>query len=222
MPYIAPLLYHEYADLHVMLDFLGRCEPDGRQIAAQYQQGRTLHIAQAACSRLALSTLPEHANQEGNGDTGLRLCMPWSDWHALSTNVLSMLVGELRLLLPAAGNTPGSVGNGDNRRSAAGPSTLLLRHHFWLMLKIGLQMLESGDTASLPDMCWALARANRGPLLVRLYSLLQTYRDHTAAHPGVAARANLCQRAGVFRHRQRRRGDLPARRQLGGRFAAQL
>ena len=42
------------------------------------------------------------------------------------------------------------------------------------------------------------------------------------AHPRSDARPDLRRRAGVFRHRQRRHCDLPARRRLGGRPDAQL
>ena len=100
MPYIAPRSYHEFPDLHVVLDFLGGCEREGQQMVARYPDSPALHAAETACRQLGIQPLPDRS-VAGNRDQGRRLCISSSDWRALSKNVLPMLAGQLRLLFKA-------------------------------------------------------------------------------------------------------------------------
>lgn len=104
MPDIAVLPYHEFPNLRVVLDFLGRCAPDGQHLAARYDDAGGLSAAEAACRRLQILPLVDRSQFEhsgGNRDPRPCLRVSASDWHALSKNVLPMLTGQLRLLFQA-------------------------------------------------------------------------------------------------------------------------
>ena len=102
MPFNSSLQYHEFPDLHVVLDFLGRCDADGETMAVRYQRQHELHAGQNMCRRLNIQ--PQHAgftNRHEETDGDLRLQLTCSDWRALSGKAMIMLTGELRLLFQA-------------------------------------------------------------------------------------------------------------------------
>jgi hypothetical protein len=104
MPAIPVLPYHEFPNLRVLLDLLGRCAPDGQHVAARYDDMGRMSAAEAACRRLQILPLVDRAQfQHSVGNRDPRPCLRVSsaNWHALSKNVLSMLTGQLRLLFQA-------------------------------------------------------------------------------------------------------------------------
>ena len=102
MPFDSPLQYHEFPDLHVVLDFLGRCDADGDYMVVRYQRQHELHAGQRMCRQLNIQ--PQHAgftNRHEETSEDLRLQLSCSDWRALSGNAMVMLTGELRMLFKA-------------------------------------------------------------------------------------------------------------------------
>lgn len=287
MPNIPTLPYHEFPDLHLILDLLGRCEANAHHMTAWYQDQGSLQAGVAACRRWDIHCLFEGSDyRHGNADGSQHLRLSCSDWHALAKNVLSMLATELGPLFHAAthaarilplpwhglslpdhalaawGRAEGMValplqdalvflkcrypatapqrrqpariddaGEAGSYRSkhalgfmvaaqdgadylACHPadwcnevasSNELLRHHLALTLKIGFQLLATGDASPLPAMFQALACAGETPLLLELKALLQTYRERVelrASAPDPLIEALLHESAVTYREWQ--------------------
>lgn len=102
MPNIATQLCHKNPDLQVLLDFLGRCEPDGQRQSAHYQHAHELNAVKAACAQwgihpLEISPVPS----PGRGSAPAGLALDHADWLVLSGKAIPLLAQELRLRLPA-------------------------------------------------------------------------------------------------------------------------
>lgn len=110
MPNIAFLPYHQFPNLRVVLDFLGRCALEGQHMAARYPDARGVSTADAACRQMQILPLVnqlQFQNSDGNRDPRPFLCVSASDWYALSKNVLPMVTGQLRMLFQAVDDANG-------------------------------------------------------------------------------------------------------------------
>src|SRR5512133_666119 len=102
MPHIPTLPYHEFPDLHPILDFLRRCEADGQYMNAAYNGQPELQAGEAACRRLHI--YPRQSGiryRHGDADGRLHLRVSRADWQVLSKHVFSMLEIELHQLFQA-------------------------------------------------------------------------------------------------------------------------
>ena len=102
MPTIATQLYHKNPDLQVLLDFLGRCEPDGQRQTAHYQHAHEMNAVKAACAQSGIHPLEiTPAPGPGQGSAQAGLALDHADWLVLSNKAVPLLAEQLRLRLPA-------------------------------------------------------------------------------------------------------------------------
>jgi hypothetical protein len=103
MPNSATQLCHKNPDLQIVLDFLGRCAPDGQQVTAHYQDAHELDAVKAACAAWRVhpvDIIPALAMYGGEqAPTGLMF--EREAWLALAKEAISLLAQELRTRLPA-------------------------------------------------------------------------------------------------------------------------
>ena len=84
----------------------------------------------------------------------------------------------LGFLVTVADGTHYLACHGDDWRDEVASSAQQLDLILTIMMRVGLQMISTGNTEPLPDMCWALERAGTMPALRKLHTLLQAYRTH--------------------------------------------
>jgi acetyltransferase-like isoleucine patch superfamily enzyme len=107
MPNSATQLYHKNPDLQVVLEFLGRCVPDGQRMVARYKDAHERAAVKDACAVSGIHP----ANTIFLGEPGVAdpvkenaqhgLALEREDWLALAENAMSLLAQALRLRLPA-------------------------------------------------------------------------------------------------------------------------
>ena len=107
MPNNATRLYHKHPDLQTVLDFLGRCVPDGAHMVMRHPDAHALETVKAVCAKSNIHPVNIFSSRgqggaslrEGRAQTGLMV--EREDWLALAGNAMSLLTQELRLRLPA-------------------------------------------------------------------------------------------------------------------------
>jgi acetyltransferase-like isoleucine patch superfamily enzyme len=103
MPNSATQLYHKNPDLQVVLDFLGRCVPDGQQVTAHYRDAHELDVVKAACAawRVHPADIIPAPAMYGRVQASPGLMLDREAWLLLAKEGISLLAQELRRRLPA-------------------------------------------------------------------------------------------------------------------------
>ncbi|MDB5758490.1 MAG: hypothetical protein JWM30_1779, partial [Burkholderia sp.] len=103
MPNSATHLYHKNPELQLVLDFLGRCVPDGQQLTAHYQDAHELGAVKAACAawRVHPADIVSAPEMHGDEQASPGLMLDREAWLLLAKEAISLLAQELRIRLPA-------------------------------------------------------------------------------------------------------------------------
>ena len=107
MPNNATQLYRKNPNLQIVLDFLGRCAPEGQHMTAHYRDAQEVDAVRVACTALGLhpeNKFPLHAhNGAGKAESRKRhgITFDREDWLALAENAMPSLTRTLCMRLPA-------------------------------------------------------------------------------------------------------------------------